>query len=73
MLHLIWTEGPKATVYVCTSCTVVLLSTTSVNFLNNEKILNFFLQKKKQQKKTRNLKKTTRSFDAPDAPNTLEF
>ena len=32
ILHLIKTEEPKATVYVCTSCTVVSLSTTAVNF-----------------------------------------
>ena len=31
-LHLIKTEGLKATVSVCTSCTVVSLSTTSLNF-----------------------------------------
>ena len=32
ILHLIRIEELKATVYVCTSCTVVSLSTTSVYF-----------------------------------------
>ena len=42
ILHLIRTEGLKATVYVCTSCTVVSLPTTYVNF-------NIF-QKEKEEK-----------------------
>ena len=35
ILHLIRTEGLKATVYMCTSCTLVSLSTTSVKLNKN--------------------------------------
>ena len=42
VLHLIRTEGLKATVYVCKSCIVVSLSTTDVNFLFIISFLKFF-------------------------------
>ena len=40
-LHLVKTEGLKATVYVCTSCIVVSLSTASVNFNTPPSRVNF--------------------------------